>query len=139
MIRRTGRYDFALTVNGSGLTMRDGPQSHHLPWHDIEFVGVLGHDPQHAEQSHIVLVRLRPHVLEREDISGGSPALPNWLYRSGGSDFRRLGYINFCTLGDIGTPEFILKEAITGVAGRTAFRSDRELIEQDHRLAWAPR
>ncbi|MGO4636567.1 hypothetical protein AB4225_37550 [Streptomyces sp. 2RAF24] len=78
MIGQTGRYDFALTVNGSGLTM-------------------------------------------------------------GGSDFRRLGYINFCDLSGIGASEFSLDEAIVGVAGRTVFRSDRELIEQDHRLASAPR
>ncbi|WP_331738827.1 caspase family protein [Streptomyces sp. NBC_01276] len=135
LIGRPRRYDYALTVDGSGLTMRDGPQTHHIPWQDIEYVGILGHDPRYTEEMGIVLVRLRPHVVERLDALTGLPSLPGWLYRRSGSDFRRLGYVNFCKLSDIGAIEHSLKEAVVGVAGKTAFRSDRELIEQDHRLA----
>ncbi|MBT1188693.1 hypothetical protein HET69_33105 [Streptomyces sp. CJ_13] len=138
LIGRPGRYDFTLTVNGSGLTMRDRPQSHQIPWQDIEFIGVLGRDPQHTEQTHIVLIRLRPHALERLDTPARPPTVPDWIFRKGGSDFRRLGYVTFCKLDDIGTSEFSLKQAIVDVAGTTVFRSDRELIEQDNRLASAP-
>ncbi|MFD5433490.1 caspase domain-containing protein [Kitasatospora sp. NPDC127067] len=135
LVSTLGRYTYKLLLDREGVVLRDGQLSHRIPWQDIEYLGILQRDPHHAEITEILLIRLRPHALDRLDMLAGPAGLPHWMFRLGGSDFRTLGYINFCSARDIGTFDHALDTAIEQFAGRPMFRNSRELIDHDARLA----
>ncbi|MGW5370612.1 caspase family protein [Streptomyces sp. NPDC004009] len=118
--RRDVHYD--LVVDGDGLRTEHGTRTAHVPWTDIECVGVLRRAPGAVSNAHVLIVRLK----------ADAPRPPGFHKRLN----RRLPdrhYVIAGMLGTYGADPMRLRSAIEHFAGGV-YRTDQQLVEMDPRL-----
>ncbi|MFJ4950952.1 caspase domain-containing protein [Streptomyces sp. NPDC088760] len=119
-LRRGVHYD--LVVDSHGLGTEHGTHSAHVPWQDIERVGVLRRAPGTVLISNVLIVRLK----------AGAPRPPGFHKRLN----RRLPdqrYVILGMLSTYGADPMRLRSAIEHFAGGI-YRTDQQLLEMDPRL-----
>jgi len=120
LLRREIHYD--LVVNGGGLGTEHGTHSAHVPWKDVECVGVLRRAPGTVLVPNVLIVRLK----------ADAPRPPGFHKRLN----RRLPdprYVIAGMLGTYGADPMRLRSAIEHFAGGI-YRTDQQLLEMDPRL-----
>ncbi|MFE5402855.1 caspase domain-containing protein [Streptomyces sp. NPDC056580] len=118
--RRDVHYD--LVVDGDGLRTEHGTRTAHVPWTDIECVGVLRRAPGTVSIANVLIVRLK----------ADAPRPPGFHKRLN----QRLPdrrYVIAGTLGTYGADPMRLRSAIERFAGGI-YRTDQQLLEMDPRL-----
>ncbi|MFG2129297.1 caspase domain-containing protein [Streptomyces sp. NPDC048751] len=120
LLRGDVHYD--LVVNGDGLGTEHGTHSAHVPWRDVECVGVLRRAPGTVLVSNVLIVRLK----------ADAPRPPGFHKRLN----QRLPdrrYVIAGMLGTYGADPMRLRSAIERFAGGI-YRTDQQLLEMDPRL-----
>ncbi|MFI9809935.1 caspase domain-containing protein [Streptomyces sp. NPDC052301] len=113
---------YGLVVNGNGLGIERGTHSAHVPWRDVECVGVLRRAPGTVLVPNVLIVRLK----------ADAPRPPGFHERLN----RRLPdrrYVTAGMLGTYGADPMRLRSAIEHFAGGI-YRTDQQLLEMDPRL-----
>ncbi|MFJ9590544.1 caspase family protein [Streptomyces acidicola] len=124
----------SLIVDKTGLALdRDGI-SCHIPWQDIDYLGVLrqftytteagGGGASRKTVSQVLVVRPR-QTAPRPDKTFQLPA--NY------KELRDFGYIGICKLSFVDADPVVLRQAVERLGG-PLFRSHRDLVDMDPRL-----
>nr|BFD86817.1 hypothetical protein StreXyl84_62180 [Streptomyces sp. Xyl84] len=111
-----------LVVNGHGLGIDHGTHSAHVPWKDIECVGVVRRAPGTTVFPNALIVRLK----------AGAPR-PQGFRRGLNKNLPDQRYVVVGTLALYGADPVRLRSAIEHFAGGV-YRTDQQLLEMDPRL-----
>ncbi|MGW3209170.1 caspase family protein [Streptomyces sp. NPDC001135] len=119
-LRRNVHYD--LVVNRDGVRTEHGTHTTHVPWKDVECVGVLRRPPGTARISNVLIVRLKADAPR--------PPVRHKRLHQRLPDQR---YVIVGTLTLYGADPMRLRSAIERFAGGI-YRTDQQLLEMDPRL-----
>ncbi|MES4890961.1 caspase family protein [Streptomyces sp. NPDC096012] len=120
LLRRDIHHD--LVVNSDGLGTEHGAHSAHVPWKDVECVGVLRRAPGTLVVPNVLIVRLKadaPH--------------PPGFHKKLNQRLPDRRYVVAGMLGTYGADPMRLRSAIEHFAGGI-YRTDQQLLEMDPRL-----
>ncbi|MGW5047547.1 caspase family protein [Streptomyces griseoluteus] len=120
LLRRDAHYD--LVVNGDGLGMEHRTHSAHVPWKDVECVGVLRRAPGTVVIPNVLIVRLK----------AGAPR-PTGFHKRLNQRLPDQRYVIAGTLSTYGADPVRLRSAVEHFAGGI-YRTDQQLLEMDPRL-----
>ncbi|MEU6669217.1 caspase family protein [Streptomyces sp. NPDC046727] len=120
LLRRDVHYD--LVVNGDGLGTEHGTHSAHMPWKDVEFVGVLRRAPGTVLVPNVLIVRLKADAPR-----------PTGFHKRLNRRLPDQRYVIAGMLGTYGADPMRLRSAIEHFAGGL-YRTDQQLLEMDPRL-----
>ncbi|MET7695693.1 hypothetical protein ABZT06_48880 [Streptomyces sp. NPDC005483] len=120
VLRRNVHYD--LVVNSDGLGTEHGTHSAHVPWKDVEYVGVLRRAPGTLVIPNVLIVRLK----------ADAPRPPGF-HKKLNQRLPDRRYVIAGMLGTYGADPMRLRSAIEHFAGGI-YRTDQQLLEMDPRL-----
>ncbi|MFJ5519222.1 caspase domain-containing protein [Streptomyces griseoluteus] len=120
LLRRDLRHD--LVVDGDGLGTQHRTNSAHVPWRDVECVGVLRRSPGTVMIPNVLIVRLKSDAPR-----------PTGFHRRLNQRLPDRRYVVVGILGTYGVDPVHLRSAIEHFAGGV-YRTDQELLEMDPRL-----
>lgn len=124
----------SLMVDKTGLTLGYDGSSCHIPWQDIDYLGVLrqftytteagGGGASRKTVSQVLVVRPR-QTAPRPD--------KTFLLPANYKELQDFGYIGICKLSYANADPVVLRQAVERLGG-PLFRSHRELVDMDPRL-----
>ncbi|MFF3501499.1 caspase domain-containing protein [Streptomyces sp. NPDC003247] len=124
----------SLMVDATGLALdRDGV-SCHIPWQDIDYLGVLRRftytsssaSPGASRRTASQILVVRPHqTAPRPD--------KTFVLHADYQELRNFGYIGICELSFVDADPVVLRRAVERLAG-PLFRTHRDLVDMDPRL-----
>ncbi|WP_051927178.1 caspase family protein [Streptomyces durhamensis] len=120
LLRRDVSYD--LVVNGDGLATEHRTHSAHVPWKDVECVGVLRRAPGTVLVPNVLIVRLKADAPR-----------PTGFHKRLNRCLPDQRYVIAGMLGTYGADPMRLRSAIEHFAGGI-YRTDQQLLEIDPRL-----